>query len=83
MDFEEEETMLQYMVTKMGVDVDRSPKCHAKIIGEGIEYSWGCMKNHHQRILLDKNEEGNFFLNGKRMHIRKIIIRDRVQKFSR
>ena len=54
MDFEEEETMLQYMGTKMGVVVDRSPKGHAEIAGEGIEYSWGCMKNHYQRVLLYK-----------------------------
>ncbi len=54
MDFKEEETMLQYMGTQMGVVVDRGPKCHAEIAGEGIEYSWGCMKNHYQRVLLDK-----------------------------
>ena len=38
MDFEEEETLLQYMGTQMGVVVDRSPKCHAEIAGEDIEY---------------------------------------------
>ncbi len=53
MDFKEEETMIQYMGTQMGV-VDRSPKYHAEIAGEGIEYSWGCMRNHYQRVLLDK-----------------------------
>jgi hypothetical protein len=46
-DFEEEETLLQHMGTKMGIVVDRTPKCHAEIAGEGIEYSWGCAKNHY------------------------------------
>ena len=53
-DFEEEETMLQSMASKMGVLVDRSPKCHCEIAGEGIEYSWALSKNHYQSILLDR-----------------------------
>jgi hypothetical protein len=36
MDFEEEETMLQYMVTEMGAGVVRSLKCYAEITGKGI-----------------------------------------------
>jgi hypothetical protein len=53
-DFEEEETLLQVMASKMGVLVDRSPKCHCEIAGEGIEYSWACTKNHYRQILQDK-----------------------------
>ena len=53
-DFEEEETMLQAMASKMGVLVDRSPKCHCEIAGEGIEYSWALSKNHYRSILLDR-----------------------------
>jgi len=33
LDFEEEETMLLSMVCKMGFEVDRTPKCHAKMAG--------------------------------------------------
>ena len=29
-DFEEEETMLQSIARKLGVHVDRTPKCHSK-----------------------------------------------------
>ncbi len=84
MDFEEEETMLQYMGIKMGVVVDRSPKCHAEIAGEGIEYSWGCMKNHYRRVLLDKKTGRENFIKTVRECIsEKIITRDRVQQFSR
>jgi hypothetical protein len=60
-DFEEEETLLQHMGKTMGVVVDRSPKCHAEIAGEGIEYSWGCAKNHYRRVLLDKKGEETIF----------------------
>jgi hypothetical protein len=53
-DFKEEETMLQSIGAKMGILVNRSPKCHCEIAGEGLEYSWACMKNHYGRVLLDK-----------------------------
>ena len=44
LDFEEEETLLQSMGRGMGVLVDRTPKCHCEMAGEGIEYSCGCQK---------------------------------------
>jgi hypothetical protein len=46
-DFEEEESLLQSMGRKMGVLVDRTPKCHCELAGEGIEYAWGCSKNYY------------------------------------
>jgi hypothetical protein len=39
LDFEEEETLLQSTGREMGVLVDRTPKCHCELAGEGIEYS--------------------------------------------
>ncbi len=33
-----------------GVVVDRTPKCHCKIAGEGIEYSWGLAKINTARF---------------------------------
>jgi hypothetical protein len=29
--------------------MDRTPKCHCELAGEGIEYAWGCAKNHYRR----------------------------------
>jgi hypothetical protein len=51
-DFEEDETMLQSVISSLGIDMDRSLKCHCEIAGEGIEYTWGCAKNyyHHPPI---------------------------------
>jgi hypothetical protein len=35
-DFQEEESLLQTMGRKMGVLVDRTPKCHCELAGEGV-----------------------------------------------
>ena len=52
LDFEEEETLLQSTGRMMGVLVDRTPKCHCELAGEGVEYSRGCTKNAYHRELL-------------------------------
>ena len=49
-DFVNEETLLQYHGKMLGVIVDRSPKCHPEVAGEGIEYSWGCSKGKYRRL---------------------------------
>ena len=56
LDFEEEETLLQSMGKEMGVLVDRMPKCHCELAGEGIEYSWGCAKNFYSRVSLKRKK---------------------------
>jgi len=43
-DFENEETQLQSLGSALGIIVDRTPKFHAELAGEGIEYSWGYSK---------------------------------------
>jgi len=40
--------MLQSIGQSLGVVVDRTPKCHCWIAGEGIVYSWGLEKNNYQ-----------------------------------
>jgi hypothetical protein len=83
-DFEEEETLLQHMGKTMGVVVNWSPKCHTEIAGEGIEYSWGCAKNHYWRVVLDKKRGRDNFLRTVRECISETIItREKVQKFAR
>ena len=39
-DFVNEITLLQSHIEKLGSSVDRSPKCHPELAGEGIEYVW-------------------------------------------
>ena len=48
-DFKEELTLLQYHAQKLGVVLDRSPKCHPEIAGEGIEYAWAFSKQEYRR----------------------------------
>ena len=43
-DFVEEETMLQSIARDLGVCIDRTPKCHCELAGEGIEYAWAWAK---------------------------------------
>jgi hypothetical protein len=60
-DFIQEETLLQYHGKTLGVTVDRSPKCHPEVAGEGIEYSWGCAKGKYRRLpLSEKRRKENF-----------------------
>jgi hypothetical protein len=83
-DFEEELTMLQTMGQKLGAVVDRTPKCHCEIAGEGIEYSWGLAKNQYRKILLENKRGKEKFKQSVRECIsRTLINRTRVQKFSK
>mmetsp|Transcript_8912 Transcript_8912/g.25093 ORF Transcript_8912/g.25093 Transcript_8912/m.25093 type:complete len:228 (-) Transcript_8912:166-849(-) len=55
LDFEEEKTLLQKMVENMcdrpgQFILDRTPKCHCEMAGEGIEYAWGCAKNYYRAL---------------------------------
>ena len=55
-DFENEETRLQYVGRKLGIVVDRSPKYHPEVAGEGIEYSWGCAKGRYRYLPLQSKK---------------------------
>ena len=54
-DFKNELTLLQYTGLEIGrdkkinVNIDRSPKCHPEVAGEGIEYTWACSKMYLRR----------------------------------
>jgi hypothetical protein len=49
-DFIQEETLLQHHGRLLGVKVERTPKCHPEIAGEGIEHDWGCAKGVNRRL---------------------------------
>jgi hypothetical protein len=83
-DFEEEETMLQSVISSLGIDMDRSPKCHCKIAGEGIEYSWGCAKNYYCNLLLEDKRGKEKFLNSVSLCMSdKVLTCERIQKFAK
>jgi hypothetical protein len=83
-DFEEEESLLQTMGREMGILVDRTPKCHCKLAGEGIEYTWGCAKNHYRMMRLQsKKGKENFKEAVKKCILRDLLTTERIRKFSR
>ena len=51
-DFQNELTLLQHSAATIGnnrnikITVDRSPKCHPEVAGEGIEYTWARCKSY-------------------------------------
>ena len=53
-DFANEDSMLQYYGKQLGLIIDQTPKCHQEMVGEGIEYSWGCGKNHFWAIPIEE-----------------------------
>ena len=35
---------MQFIAKQLGVDVTMTPKAHPEFAGQGIDYSWGCVK---------------------------------------
>ena len=66
-DFVKKETLLQTQAHNMGdllyrITVDKTPKCHSEISGEGIEYYWGFENIFYGQLPLDeKNRKDNFY----------------------
>ena len=56
LDFAEEMTALQHVGHELGVSVLITPKFHAEMAGEGIEYSWGVAKSVYRRMPLDSKK---------------------------
>ena len=65
-DFIAEETLLQYHGRLLGVKVDRTPKCHPEIAGEGIEYDWGCAKGFYRRLPISGKKQRRSFVSQSR-----------------
>jgi hypothetical protein len=62
-DFKDKETALQYLGTELGVTVDLTPKFHAELAGEGVEYCWAHAKSYNRRVPVSrKRERENFKL---------------------
>ncbi len=58
--------MLQTMGRLLGVLVDRTPKCHPELAGEGIEYSGGYAKNYYRWLPLEEKRKKEKFMDGVR-----------------
>jgi len=61
-DFTNELSALQFLGQEIGVLVNATPKYHAELAGEGIEYSWGYSKSVYRHAPLTKKKgRQNFF----------------------
>jgi hypothetical protein len=78
-DFIEEETLLQYHGRLLGVRVERTPKCHPEIAGEGVEYDWGCGKGVYRRLPISEKRTKTKF----RESVRKCLDSTRVLTVQR
>ena len=61
-DFMSEVTLLQFHGSKLGVTIDRSPKCHPEIAGEGIEFLWAISKLYYRSQPISRKRTKNDFL---------------------
>jgi len=61
-DFEEELSALQVLGKDLGVLIDLTPKYHAELAGEGIEYSWGYSKGIYRRTPLSEKKGKSKFI---------------------
>ena len=83
-DFLEETNLLQDTLIKRGIVIIKSPKCHAELAGEGIEYTWGFVKNIYRRLPLSHKQSKESFLSSvKYVLSRSVIKKEEVRKFAR
>ena len=83
-DFQNKVTLLQEIMGRLDITVHRSPKCHAKLAGEGIEYSWGFAKNAYRRLPLSAKRSKDKFKESVRSVMgRDNLTTDRDRRFAR
>jgi hypothetical protein len=83
-DFRNELTHLQVMADVLGVKVDFTPKFHAEMAGEGIEYSWAHAKGNYRRKPLSRKRTRSGFVNlvDECLDPCTELTKERVRKFS-
>jgi hypothetical protein len=83
-DFVEEESLLQSMGRQMGGIIDRTPKCHPELAGEGIEYSWACVKNKYRLLPLGERRSQDKFKECVKTCLSKTVLtKELIRKNSR
>jgi hypothetical protein len=62
--------------------MDRTPKCHCELAGDGIEYAWGCVKNQYcHQPLKHKRGKQNFCQTVRKSFSRQVFTTERVRLF--
>ena len=60
-DFVNEKTLLQVNLSKLGIEVHQSPKCHSELAREEIEYSWRFANNYYRQLPLKLKRKKEIF----------------------
>ena len=83
-DFREEETALQYLGRQLGVTVQLTPKFHAELACEGVEYSWAHAKAYYPRVPVSrKRGRENFKQLVKECTCpTTVLTKDRIERFA-
>jgi hypothetical protein len=83
-DFLNEEGMMQHIAKGLGVKVLLTPKCHAELAGEGVEYVWACAKGAYRNMSLQqKRGKDNFRASVRHCLSEEVITTVRIRKFAR
>ena len=83
-DFLNEEGMLEHIAKNLGVTVLLTPKCHAELAGEGVEYVWACAKGAYRNMSLQqKKGKDNFKASVCFCLSEEVVTKVRVRKFAR
>ena len=83
-DFLNEEGMMQHIAKNIGVTVLLTPKCHAELAGEGVEYLWACAKGAYRNMSLrEKKGKDNFKASVCHCLSEEVITKVRIRKFAR
>ena len=69
---------------KLGVEVMLTPKCHAEIAGEGVEYMWACSKGAYRNLALkEKKGKENFMMSVRKCLSDEVLSVARIRRFAR
>ena len=84
LDFAEEMTALQHVGKQLGVSVIITPKFHAELAGEGVEYSWGIAKGMYRRKpLISKKSKESFKKLVHDVTNREVLTTETIRKLSK
>jgi hypothetical protein len=83
-DFFNKERIMQHIAEEIGVVVLLTPKCHAELAGEGVEYLWACAKGAYRNMTLcQKKGKDNFKASVRHCLSEEVITKVRIRKFAR
>lgn len=82
-DFQNEKSSLTILGEDLQVKVRHTPKFHAELAGEGIEYCWGFCKGIYRRLpTASKKGRASFQKLVRECTSPRIVTKERVRKFS-